>query len=95
MIDDIKNLANHDFFTYESISAANKMNAIVLKQNFIVLKIFYLKITKNENRAFLLFLLLLAGDIESNPGEVLFDNATQPSDKFRPFKIRGMHFTHI
>jgi len=95
MIDDIKNLANRDFFTYESISATNKINVILSKQQIILLKIFYLKITKNENRAFLLFLLLLAGDIESNPGEIFLENATHPNDKFQPFKKCGMHFTHI
>ena len=57
---------------------------IVSQQNFMLLKIFYLKIAKNENRAFLLFLLLLAGDIESNPGEI-----------FQNFRKRGMHFTHM
>ena len=95
MIDDIKNLANRDFFTYESISATNKINVILSKHQIILLKIFYLKITKNENRAFLLFLLLLAGDIESNPGEIFSENATHPNDKFQPFKKCGMHFTHI
>jgi len=93
--DDIENLANHDFFTYESILASNKMSVVASKQNFMLFKLFYLKIRKNENIAFLFFLLLLAGDIESNPGEILLDCVTHPRDKFQPFKKRGMHFTHI
>jgi len=59
------------------------------------LKIFYLKITKNENKAFLLFLLLLAGDIETNPGEIFSNNDLPSNKKFQNFKKRGMHFTHI
>ena len=67
----------------------------VLKQNFMLLKIFYLKIIKHENRAFLLFLLLMAGDIETNPGEMFSDNDLQPNNKSKIFRKRGMHFTHI
>ena len=80
----MKNLPNQNFFTYESISVTNKLNVIVSRQNYILLKIFYLKIVKNEKRAFLLFLLLMAGDIESNPGEI-----------FQNLRKRGMHFTHL
>ena len=49
-ISDIKVLSKHDFFTYESISVTNRMSMIVLKQNFMLLKIFYLKIIKHENK---------------------------------------------
>ena len=94
-ISDIKKLSNHDFFSYESISVTNKMSMIVLKQNFMLLKIFYLKIIKHENRAFLLFLLLMSGDIETNPGEIFMDNDLPPNNKFKHFRKRGMHFTHI
>jgi len=94
-ITDIRNLSNHEFFTYESISATNKMNMIASQQNALLLKIFYLKITRNENRAFLLFLLILAGDIETNPGEMFLNNDMPPNNKFQIFRKRGMHFTHI
>ena len=60
------------------------MNMVVSQENYMLLKIFYLKIAKNEKRAFLLFLLLLAGDIESNPGKI-----------FQNFIKRGMHFTYM
>ena len=92
---DIKNLGNYDFFTYESISAANNITMIASQENILLLKIFYLKIARNENRAFLLFLLLLAGDIETNPGEISSNNDLPPYNKFQSFKKRGMHFTHI
>ena len=48
IINDMKNLHNHDFFTYESISVTNKINMVVSQENYMLLKIFYLKIAKNE-----------------------------------------------
>ena len=92
---DIENSTNHEFFTYESISATNKLIKMTSQQNLILLKIFYLKIIRNKNRAFLLFLLLLAGDIETNPGETFFNNELPPNNRFQIFRKRGMHFTHI
>ena len=61
------------------------MNMILSQQDFMLLKLFHLKIIKNENSAFLLLLLLMAGDIESNPGNIFLNNDFQPSDKFQNF----------
>ena len=61
----------------------------------MLLKIFYLKIARKEDRAFLLFLLLLAGDIETNPGEICLNNDLPQQNNFESFRKRGIHFTHI
>ena len=78
------------FFTYESINACENLETSCLYSDFVFSPISKLR-QRNSNSYFNL-LLLLSGDISSNPGP-LCNNQLQTQNEWSTFNSRDLHFT--
>ena len=64
----LKTCPKNEFFTIETIRFTNKINELFLETNF---KLFSLSKMRNKNNhLYLKMLLILSGDVSSNPGPV-------------------------
>ena len=91
--DGIKICSQLHFFTYESIITCDNVETSCLHSDLV----FFFSISKlqykNSNSYFSL-LLLLSGDISSNPGPP-HNNQLQPQNEWSVFNSRGLHFIHL
>ena len=87
----LKSCPKTDFFDIEAVNAINNINSFSLEKDLMLLSISKLK---SENYSlFMKYLILLAGDINLNPGPVHRDQVL--STNWEVFKKRGLHFLHI
>ena len=83
-----------DLFSLSSIELMNSYSYDFTTYHF---QLFVLTCAKPRQQSFLKLILLLSGDIESNPGpDSHAINLTQNAkDIWSPFKSRGLHFIHL
>ena len=90
---DLKCCPNNEFFSTELIKKTSDINSVeilIISRYFALSK---LRIKRKEYFKFYHILILLSGDVSSNPGtsQYLPDN----DNKFEPFRKGGLHFLHI
>ena len=78
------------FFTYESINACENLETSCLYSDFVFSSIS--KIRQRNSNSYFNLLLLLSGDISSNPGP-LCNNQLQTQNELSTFNSRDLHFT--
>ena len=91
--EELRKCTNATFYNFEIIKAGNYISDAVLHINFCYLALNELKIKKENNLKFYMFLIILSGDISLNPGPS--HNAPVTDNKFEPFNKRGLHLLHI
>ena len=85
----LKNCTKKYFFTYETIKELDQVCSVFLKSNLNLYAASKLKL--RNYFTFLTFLLLLSGDIHSNPEP----QGTNTNKMWEPFEKKGLHFIHI
>ena len=83
----LKLSSNKEFFNTEILNLMDKINAYETNFNITVFSFQMVKSTTFSS--YIRLLLMLAGDVELNPG------STQNISLWTPFKNKGLHFLHL
>ena len=85
----LKLFPNKDFFCIEVLNLMDRICTCETNFDIAIYALLKVKFTNNSNYAFFKIILMLAGDVELNPGP------SQNSTLYNPFKTKGLHFVHL
>ena len=89
----LKKCSDNSFFSVKLLKLFDKINDFHQKTYFFILAIS--KINHKNRFSFLMYVLLLSGDISRNPGPTQNQNTEQPDSIWQPFQKRGLHMMHL